>query len=161
MYTRWLLNLWPAGLLLAICAPASGLAQQQQSSDGAYRGTLVCEHLSGTTGILRAPLDIIVAGSTVVAARPVFNRNGSQVVGTEIATGSLNADGSLHLTSAWIAAGASFKGSYSGTLTTTGGTLTGIEAWTRSPANGGNASRTCYGAYVRGPAAGGATLEGD
>ena len=138
------------GLLLAIAAPVAGLAQQQ-SSDGAYRGTLVCEHLSGTQGILRAPLDIIVVGGAMVAARPIFNRDGSRVVGTEIATGTISTDGTLHLTSAWVAGDGGFKGNYSGMLATTGGTLTGTEAWTRSFANGGNASRMCYGAFVKAP----------
>jgi hypothetical protein len=140
-----------AGLLLAIAAPAVGLAQQQQSWDGTYMGTLVCEHLPGTGGILRAPLDMIVTGTTIIAARPIFNRDGSRVVGTEIATGTINADGTSHLTSTWGADGGAFKGTYSGMSTTTGGTLTGTEAWTRTPEYGGNALRTCYGAYVKSP----------
>lgn len=143
-------NLAAVGFLFVISAPDAGFAQQQ-SIEGAYRGSIVCEHLSGTAGILRAPLDIIVSGTTVVAARPVFNRDGTLVVGSEIATGTVNSDGTLRLTSSWTAAGASFKGTYNGTLNATGGTITGTEAWMRSPANGGSASRTCYGAYVRGP----------
>ncbi len=127
---------------------------QQQSFEGAYRGSIVCEHLAGTAGILLAPLDIIVSGTTAVAARPIFNRDGTRVVGSEIATGTVNPDGTMHLTSSWAAAGASFQGTYNGTLNATGGTFTGTEAWTRSPANGGNATRTCYGAYVRGPTPG-------
>jgi hypothetical protein len=137
--------------LLGVFLASSAGRAQQQSLDGAYRGDLACEHLSGTLGILRAPLDMTVNAGNVVAARPIFNRDGRRVVGTEIATGTVGADGSLHLTSSWAAAGASFKGTYTGTLAATGGTLTGTEVWTRSPANGGNASRTCYGAYVRAP----------
>jgi hypothetical protein len=144
-------NLAAVGFLFVISAPHAGFAQQQQSIEGAYRGSVVCEHLPGTAGILRAPLDIVVSGTTVVAARPIFNRNGTLVVGTEIATGTVNSDGTLRLTSSWAAAGGSFKGNYNGTMNATGGTITGTEAWTRSPANGGSASRTCYGAYVRGP----------
>jgi len=124
---------------------------QQQSLEGAYRGSMVCEHLPGTAGILRAPLDIVVTGTTVVAARPIFNGNGTRVVGSEIATGTINSDGTLHLNSSWASAGASFKGSYNGTLSATGGTITGTEEWKRLPANGGQASRMCYGAYVRSP----------
>jgi hypothetical protein len=151
MHARLLLNLTAAGLLLTISAPWGAAFAQQQSLDGAYRGSLVCEHLPGTTGILRAPLDITIANGTVVAARPIFNHDGSLVVGTEIATGAINAEGPLHLTSSWIAAGAGFKGTYNGTLAAAGGTLTGTEAWTRTPANGGNASRTCFGAFVKLP----------
>jgi hypothetical protein len=127
---------------------------QQQPIEGAYRGSIVCEHLAGAVGILRAPLDFTVSGTKVVAARPIFNRDGTRVVGSEIATGTVNSDGTLHLTSSWAAAVASFKGTYNGTLNATGGTITGTQAWTRSPANGGNVSRACYGAYVRGPTPG-------
>jgi len=150
MCVRSSLNLSIAAMLFAICTPGAGLAQQP-SVDGAYRGDLVCEHLPGTGGILRAPLDIMVAGTAVLAARPVFNRDGSLVVGSEIMSGTLNSDGKVHLTSNWIAVGASFKGTYDGTITGSGGTLTGTQVWTRSPTNGGNASRACYGAYVKGP----------
>ena len=141
-------------ILAASLLVASGSAfAQQHFPEGAYRGSIVCEHLAGSTGILRAPLDLVVSGTGVVAARPIFNRDGTRVVGSEIATGTVNGDGTLHLTSSWFAAGASFKGSYNGTLNAAGGTINGVEAWIRSPANGGNASRACYGAYVRVPAA--------
>lgn len=155
-----------AGILLLICGsaahaqPQSSDGGQEQLLNGAYRGTLVCEHLPGTVGILRGPLDIVVTGTTsvaprqiftVVAARPIFNRDGSRVVGTEIATGTLNADGALHLTSNWTAAGAGFKGTYSGTLSASGGTISGTQVWRRSSGNDGNISRTCYGAFVKSP----------
>jgi hypothetical protein len=139
--------------------PAQQQPAQQQTVEGGYRGSMVCEHLPGTLGILRAPLDIIVSGTTVVAARPIFNRDGSRVVGSEIATGTVNSDGTLHLSSSWAAGGGSFNGTYSGTLNATGGTLTGTEAWVRSPEFGGNATRTCYGAYIRSPTARGQSRE--
>ncbi len=143
-------NLAAAGFLILIAAPAAGVAQQA-ATEGPYRGSIVCEQLSGTAGILRGPLDIVVAGTTVIAARPVFNRNGSRVVGSEIATGTVNPDGTLHLTSSWTSAAASFKGSYNGTLGATGGTITGSQEWKRSASNSGNTSRPCYGAFVRAP----------
>ena len=80
-----------AGLLLAISAPAPGLAQEQQSLDGAYWGSIVCEHLSGALGICARP-SISCTGTAIIGARPIFNRDGSRVVGTEIATGTVNAD---------------------------------------------------------------------
>jgi hypothetical protein len=146
-------NFAAIGLLLVASCPALAQQQpaQQKSVEGAYRGSIVCEHLPETVGILRGPLDIIVSGTTVLAARPIFNRDGSRVVGSEIATGSVNSDGTLHLSSSWAAGNTSFKGTYSGTLSATGGTLTGTQAWTLLPDNGGNASRACYGAYVRSP----------
>jgi hypothetical protein len=138
-------------VVFLLAASTTGYAQQQRSLEGAYRGSMVCEHLPGTAGILRAPLDIIVTGTTVIAARPIFNRDGTRVVGSEIAGGSMNSDGTLHLSSTWAAAGATFKGNYNGTLHATGGTITGTEEWRRLPANSGQISRTCYGAYVRSP----------
>jgi hypothetical protein len=122
-----------------------------QSFDGAYRGNLVCDQLPGTHGILRAPLDMTVNSGSVVAARPIFNLDGSRVVGTEIAIGTIGADGALHLASNWIVARGSFKGTYNGTLAATGGTLNRSEEWTRSPADGGKATRMCYGAHMKGP----------
>jgi hypothetical protein len=151
-------NLAAMGFLLLISAPGAAVAQQP-SIEGAYRGSIVCELLAGSAGILRAPLDIVVSGTNVVAARPVFNRDGTRVVGSEIATGTVNADGTLHLTSSWTAAAASFKGTYNGTLNATGGTVTGNQAWIRSPAYGGNVSRACYGAFVRSPSPGGHSRE--
>lgn len=151
-------NFAAAGLLFLISAPGVSFAQQP-SLEGAYRGSLVCEHLAGTAGILRGPLDMVVSGTNVIAARPIFNRDGSRVVGSEIAMGAVSADGTLRLTSTWTTAGASFKGTYNGTLSATGGTLSGTEAWTMSPANGGNVSRMCYGAYVKSPTPGGQSRE--
>jgi hypothetical protein len=142
-------NFGTAVLLSVLLAPSAGLAQQQ-SIDGAYRGSLVCEHMPGTLGILRAPFDMTVDSGNVVAARPIFNRR-LLVAGTEIATGTVGADGALHLTASWVAAGGSVKATFNGTLAATGGTLTGTEVWTRSAANGGNASRPCYGAFVKAP----------
>lgn len=143
------------GISVPVLAASITIALAQNTSnpslDGAYRGNLVCDQLPGTHGILRAPLDMTLNGGNVVAARPIFNLDGSRVVGTEIAIGTVGTDGALHLTSNWAVARGSFKGSYSGTLAATGGTLTGTEEWTRSPADGGNATRTCYGAYVKGP----------
>jgi hypothetical protein len=156
-------NLAAVGFLFV--ASNAGFAQQQStqqpSVEGAYRGGIVCEQLAGTAGILRGPLDIMVSGTTVVAARPIFNRDGTRVVGSEIATGTVNSDGTLHLSSSWTTARASFKGTYSGTLNAKGGTFAGTEEWTRSPNYGGNASRTCYGGYVRAPTPGAQSRDGN
>ncbi|MGH6672226.1 MAG: hypothetical protein ACRECV_09680 [Xanthobacteraceae bacterium] len=101
--------------------------------------------------MLRAPLDIVVTGTTVVAARPIFNRNGSRVVGAEILTGTVDADGSLHLTSTRTAVGGGFKGTYNGTLSAAGGTFSGTQAWRRFSGSDRKNARTCYGAYVKAP----------
>jgi hypothetical protein len=47
-------------------------------------------------GPLRAPLDINVSGNTKRFARPVFNLDGSRVMGSEIGGGTIESDGKLH-----------------------------------------------------------------
>jgi hypothetical protein len=72
------------GLKVLVLAASITTALAQNSGnpsfDGGYRGNLVCDQLPGTHGILRAPLDMTVNGGNVVAARPIFNLNGTRVV---------------------------------------------------------------------------------
>ena len=134
------------GLALAAWVAAPGLAAAE-SHDGSYRGTIVCEKLSTSPFMLRAPLDIMIAGKTVVAARPIFNRLGTRVVGSEIATGTIGDDGKIQLVSNWKGGTASYQGNYGGTLEGKGGTLTGTQAWTMP--EGQQQSRTCTGAVIQ------------
>lgn len=114
--------------------------------DGIYRGTLVCDKLNTTQFMLRAPFDVIVTGKNVIAARPVFNLNGTFVIGSEIATGTVTDDGTIKLSSNWKAGGSSYQGSYGGVLTEKSGTLTGTQAWTMPE---GQQTRDCTAALVR------------
>jgi hypothetical protein len=85
--------------ILALAASITTASAQNTGNpplDGAYRGNLVCEHLSGTAGILRGPLDMTVNGGNVVAGRPIFNRDGTLVVGTEVIIGTVGTDGAVH-----------------------------------------------------------------
>ncbi len=125
---------------LAMLSPAMA-----EGRDGAYRGTIVCTKLNNSQFILRAPLDITVSGKTVVAARPVFNLRGTQVVATEIATGSIGDGGVIKFDSTWHGGGSSFAGSYSGTITDKTGTLTGTQEWTTV---NGKETRNCSAAIV-------------
>src|SRR6478752_3144125 len=92
-----------------------------QSIEGTYRGTLVCEKMPASPDILNAPLDVSVRGNSVLFARPLFNWNGTRVVGSELGTGTIDAEGKVHLTSSWYNGGIAVQGDYSGTLTKTGG----------------------------------------
>ena len=132
-----------AGLTFVALVPASAAADQL---DGAYRGMIVCEKLQTSQFMLRAPLDITISGKTAIAARPIFNRLGTRVVGSEIATGTVGDDGAIKLSSNWKAGGASYQGSYGGTLTGKGGTLTGTQAWTMPE---GQQSRACTAAVIQ------------
>lgn len=118
--------------------------------DGTYRGTYVCPRIGAAgeaTGIdiLRAPLDLTIQDGNVLFARPLFNWNATRVVGSEIASGTVDRDGKLHATSAWNN-GAAFRGDYSGTLTPNGGTFMGTQAWRGGRV--GSGSRTCTAAFV-------------
>jgi hypothetical protein len=133
------------GLALAAMIAAPGLAAAE-SFDGGYRGTIVCEKLTTTAFMLRAPFDITIAGKNVIAARPIFNQRGTLVVGSEIATGTIGDDGKVELVSNWKNGPASYVGNYGGTLTGKGGTLTGAQVWTMP---GGQQTRTCTLAVIQ------------
>lgn len=115
--------------------------------EGKFRGTYVCEKLPTTRDILRAPLDLVIKGDNVQFARPLYNLNGTRVVGTELAAGTIDGDGRLHLTSQWNLLGNTANGNYSGSLTKNGGTLTGTQTWT-GPGGGTPVVRTCTAALV-------------
>jgi len=119
-------------------------------SGGKFRGMYVCEKLPTTRDILRAPLDLVIDGGNVQFARPLFNLDGTRVVGSELGRGTINADGKLHLTSEWSYLGNIAQGDYSGTLTSTGGTLTGTQTWS-GPDGAGSVKRTCTAALVPAP----------
>jgi hypothetical protein len=133
------------GLTLAAFVSAPGLAAAQ-TFDGAYRGMIVCEKLNTSQFMLRAPFDIMITGKTAVAARPIFNRQGTFVVGNEIATGTVGDDGKIQLVSSWNGGRSSYQGNYGGTLTGKGGTLTGTQAWTMPE---GQQTRNCTAAVIQ------------
>ena len=133
------------GLALVSLVSAAGLAAAD-SLDGAYRGMIVCEKLNTSRFMLRAPFDILIAGKTVVAARPIFNLQGTLVVGSEIATGTVGDDGTIKLASTWIGNGSTYQGNYGGTLSGKGGTLTGTQAWTMPE---GHQTRACTAAVIQ------------
>ena len=109
-----------------------------QSIEGTYRGTLVCEKMPASPDILEAPLDVSVRGNSVLFARPLFNWNGTRVVGSELGTGTIDAEGKMHLTSSWYNGGMTVQGDYSGALTKTGGMFSGTQAWRGGQGNSGN-----------------------
>jgi len=131
------------GLLLSASAGAQAL-------EGQFRGSYVCEKMPMTRDILRVPLDLAVRGNTVEFARPLFGLAGARVTGSELASGTIDADGKLHLKSQWTLLGNIAEGDYSGTLTPSGGTLTGTQIW-RAPRGGDSITRACTMALVPAP----------
>lgn len=134
---------------VASAAPVSADPQPVQALDGAYRGTIVCEKIKAASGILRAPLDVSVRGSNVQFARPTFNLKGTRVTGSELGSGTVDADGKLHLTSSWVFGNIALQGDYSGALSASGGTFSGTQSW-HGP-DGVNGSRACHAALVPAP----------
>jgi hypothetical protein len=133
--------------LLPIVAGAQS-ATSAQSLEGAYRGMFVCEKVQTSPDILRVPVDLKISNGNVQFARPVFNWNGQRVVGSELGSGTVDADGKLHLASDWTFRGITYRGDYNGTLTASGGTLSGTQSWSAPQVNG---SRTCTAAVVPAP----------
>jgi hypothetical protein len=123
----------------------------QQSIEGRYRGMIVCEKMPATPDILHVPLDLVVRGGNVQFARPTFNLRGTRVTGSELDSGTVGVDGKLQLTSEWNFRSVDFQGEYLGTLTATGGTMTGTQTW-HGP-NGIAGNRHCQAALVPTPRA--------
>ena len=117
--------------------------------EGTFRGMFVCEQIASSPDILHVPLDMIVRDGNVTFARPRFNLKGTRVLGSELGTGTVDAEGKIHLTSTFNAGGFAFDGDYTGTLTASGGTLNGKQSWHNLQGNAG--SRTCTAAFVPAP----------
>ena len=120
-----------------------------QSFDGAFRGMLVCEKMPAAVDMLTAPLDMTIRGNNVQFARPLFNLTGTRVVGSELGSGTIDAQGKLHLTSNWHRFGVTFESDYSGALTKTGGTFSGTQSWRDEKNNSGK--RNCTAAFLLAP----------
>jgi hypothetical protein len=134
---------------LAIFASLLVATAAAQSVKGTYRGMFVCEKMKASPDILHVPLDLAIRGDSVQAARPLFNWNGTRVLGSELGSGTIDSDGKLHMTSNCTIGGVSYQGDYSGTLTAKGGTFTGTQSW--HDAQGNEGSRTCTAALVPAP----------
>ena len=131
----------PAWLLVSVNA---------QALEGKFRDMHVCKKLPTTRDILRAPLDLVIDGSSVRFARPPFNLDGTRVVGSELGQGTIDDNWSLHLTSEWSYLGNTAQGDYNGTLNSTGGTLIGRQTW-RGAGGVMPISRACTAALVPAP----------
>lgn len=133
---------------LLLTATTALAAPSSEQAVGPYRGTYVCQNKLGVgPDILRVPLDLVIRNGNVEFARPLLKWNGTQVIGNEMASGTIDADGKVHLTSAWYNGGIIFHAEYSGSLTPGGGTFMGTQTW-HSP-RGRNGSRTCTAAFVQ------------
>jgi hypothetical protein len=140
-----------AFLLMTAGATAFAAPVYADSLDGAYRGSYVCEKTQATQGILRVPIDVLVTSKDVRFGRPLFNLRGTRVTGTELASGTVDDAGKLHLASDYVVLGFAVHGDYEGTIGAHGGTFTGTQSW-QWP-DGRRGSRTCVAALVPAPKA--------
>jgi hypothetical protein len=151
-----------AGAQTPTDTPNAGSAQPSQSGQStrpianAYRGMFVCERAPGAVDILHVPVDVAIRGDNVQFARPLFNLQGTRVLGSELGNGSIDSAGKVHVTSLWRFRGIVVHGDYNGTLAPSGGSLSGTQTW-RTPDGAG--SRTCQIALVSTPYAERAELE--
>jgi hypothetical protein len=122
-----------------------------QTVEGKFRGMYVCEKLPTPRDILYVPIDLVIDGGAVQFARPLFNLEGTRAVGSELGKGTIDGEGRLHLTSEWSYLGNTAEGDYSGTLTPTGGTLTGTQTWRGADGIAPAVKRTCTAALVAAP----------
>jgi hypothetical protein len=126
----------------SVAAPGSG-----QAVTGPYRGAYVCQTKVGVPGMFHVPIDLVIRNGNVEFSRPLLDRNATRVVGNEMASGTIDAGGKIHLASTWYNGRAVFHAEYSGTLTPSGGTFTGTQTW-HGPL-GLSGSRTCTAALVQ------------
>jgi hypothetical protein len=138
------------GLAIAATA-AAAVPVQAQTIQRAFRGSYVCEKTQATRNILRVPLDLIVSGKDIRFGRPLFDLQGTRVTGTELASGTVDDIGKVHLTSDYVVLGFGVHGAYDGTIAEHGGTFIGTQSW-QWP-DGRQGSRTCTAAFVPAPRA--------
>jgi hypothetical protein len=135
------------GVTTALAAPTLAAPSSEQAVKGPYRGSYVCQTKVGVPGIFRIPIDLVIRNGNVEFSRPLLNPTATRVVGNEMASGTIDADGKVHLTSTWYNGRAIFHAEYSGTLTPSGGTFMGTQTW-HGPL-GLSGSRTCAAALVQ------------
>lgn len=120
--------------------------QQPLAFAPVYRGAFVCEKQPLAADILHVPADLVIRGEQVQFGRPMFNLRGTRVVGSEMGVGSVDNQGGVKITSSWSFRGITVQGSYSGMITSSGGSLSGTQTWRRP--DGVHRSRTCQIALV-------------
>ena len=90
--------------IAASCCVLHTPAAGAEGFDGKWTGTFSCAKLSFTKGPLKVAMDVTVANGVATYARDVLNADGSRIIGTEEATGTVGADGKITLTATWKSA---------------------------------------------------------
>jgi len=101
--------------------------------DGKWTGTINCAKLSFTKGPFKVPMEMTVDKGAATYVRDVYNKDGTQVVGTEEGTGTIGDGGKLTLTGTWKSTierpRYTYTASYSGTVAAKSASLKGTQVW--------------------------------
>lgn len=111
-------------------APAEPLPAAVASGD--YVVAMSCEKLPWTKGVLYQEAAINVSGTALRFTRDIHwpDRNGP-VIGIEVGKGEITAAGVAFVDAAWGSATNSYTVRYEGNITASGGTMKGVQNWTR------------------------------
>lgn len=124
---------------VAITAASEGWGQLPQSFDGFFRGNLECAPTSNQARRVRTQSLILVRDGSIMLS---ITRDDP----TLIATGKADENGAFRAAGTAYMPGGTLQMNYTGTLSVTGGTLTGTQIWTRR--DGEIETRTCEGAFT-------------
>jgi hypothetical protein len=133
-----------AAIIAASCwtLPAATAAE---GFDGKWTGTISCAKLSFTKGPFKVPMDMTVEKGAATYVRDVYNRDGTQVVGTEEGTGTIGDGGKLTLTGTWKSTierpRYSYTASYEGSFKGNAANLKGTQVW--KSVDGKTENRAC------------------
>lgn len=116
-----------------IASVVSGLPVFAQSLDGTWKGQITCAKLSFTKGTQKVPITMTVAGEKASYERQVYNRDNSQVVGTEEGSGTIEKNGEIKLSATWKGIKENphwtYTGAYSGSIKGRSANLSGTQVW--------------------------------
>ncbi|MET0668723.1 MAG: hypothetical protein ABWY66_01855 [Xanthobacteraceae bacterium] len=135
-----------------LALPLTAACGEVRAFEAAFRGSYVCERMASTRDILRVPLELTVHGDRAEFRRPLLDLEGNRRGRVELARGVVDQSGETHLQSQWSLLGNTAHGRYRGTITPSGGTLSGTQTWT-GPRGAEPVVRRCTIALVRDEAA--------
>ena len=132
-------------LIAGSCCLLQAPAGAADDFDGKWTGTINCAKLSFTKGPFKVPMDMTVEKGTATYVRDVYNKDGTQVVGTEEGTGTIGDGGKLTLTGTWKSTierpRYSYTASYEGTVSAKSANLKGTQVW--KSVDGKSENRAC------------------
>jgi len=117
---------------IATCCLLQTAAAPADDFEGKWTGTINCAKLSFTKGPFKVPMDMTVEKGAATYIRDVYNKDGTQVVGTEEGTGTIDG-GKLTLTATWKSTQErpryTYTASYLGTISAKSANLKGTQVW--------------------------------